>query len=164
MPSFTIPTDNFYKFFAISGLIILISTSFYVVEYTQKLTSEIVDLESSAEVLKFETELQNSQAISLSNEITKVKIDLPQRILLINEMNAKGNQIKINEIKLKANIEKIAIKIKYLCFEYIISFFFSLGSFYSICFGFKNWYYKLQLPTDELLELQVKNEKIRQIN
>lgn len=66
------PTDNLYKFCAISGLIILIFTSTFTSVYSNKLKDDIIDFEAMIEIQELESNYISKDLQNLENKEQKI--------------------------------------------------------------------------------------------
>jgi exopolysaccharide biosynthesis protein len=136
-----LPTDNLYKFMALSGLFILILSVVYPLYRENELTQRLLALEGEIEVLNvdiiFQTELAKNtkrHSFSLSDP------DIPQ-ILRFKEASVKIETQRKQLLFLSSEIEK------YKRFRWIGVF----CGMALILSGFMLWYYRVQRFQDILL-------------
>ena len=142
-----LPTDNLYKFLAISGLVIAMFSVYYLFQKSHELQFLIVEQKAELELQKYQMgrydEKFKLQEEQLSTEETSEK----KRSVLDNI-----DKDLIEYAKVQTNSELNLAKIKILHHEYIyykvtgiIGFIFGL---FLIVFGFVLWYKKIQKPLD----------------
>ena len=146
-----IPTDNLYKFIAIFGLVILLTSVYYPFQMMQELSFKVYEIEAKAELMEYKNKylegrikyitkrLENESDIEVQQKIYddyyKQEIELKEAILSVKENTKKA------ELLLK-NIETYEILRKYG----------TLVGAFLIFLGFLNWFRFLQNPLDKQIE------------
>jgi hypothetical protein len=143
-----IPTDNLYKFMAISGIILFIA-AFLPVVHSFKLKVESIRLNGEIETLQKEIEWASSCINNSKKKKQSEDIEM-QRKQVISQIQL---NTKIQEHERLVRMQKAEIKFSWFAL--------GLGSFL-IVYGFKLWHEKLQKPRDIILLNKVK--KISQNN
>ena len=142
-----LPTDNLYKFLAISGLVIAMFSVYYLFQKSHELQFLIVEQKAELELQKYQMgrydEKFKLQEEQLSTEETSEK----KRSVLDNI-----DKDLIEYAKAQTNSELNLAKIKILHHEYFYYKVtgitgFILGLFLMV-FGFVLWYKKIQKPLD----------------
>ncbi len=156
------PTDNLYKFCAITGLIIIIIPTYFTYSQIDKLQLEIIDLETEANVLNVETEQLEKEASQYGNELQKKEKDLqnaqvdegnPEKLIEVIE-SAKNltdqnladvfiknvQEFKKRSIQVDGKKQKMDAKLNALKFYVsFTAFTFIIGTALAF-FGFKKWH------------------------
>ena len=127
-----LPTDNLYKFMALSGVILLVASVFFPLNLISKLNEEIVIY--NGEIQKFNI----GREVSINNQNTISDIEFDVKTI---DLNTKGNIIENKKEVLETHGERS------LCF--IIPF-----SAIMAALGFALWYYKAQRYQDKILQEQ----------
>ncbi|MFY4857616.1 hypothetical protein ACOTVL_04065 [Aliarcobacter butzleri] len=160
----TIPTDNLYKFMALSGLTIILFFSFSLIYFFYKIQLEMIEQRKNANLVKEKTKilgrLKDNHVkyteilleLRKEKEITKKEFyELQQKGIL--NFNKYADSILLDININMSNLEVLAGKI---IFSIVILIFSGMGVFggYKLSKkGFNLWYEKLQVYQDR----QIKN-------
>lgn len=132
----SLPTDSLYKFLALSGVVIVLSSVYFFMRMGSLV--KIKSFELMADMQKRDTEISflEQQPERSKQEILKVRIDQ-----------------NVATIKLK--------EFKWLTYQLVIVYLISsIGLFAGTSMayqGFNLWYSKIQIHQDKILEFQVQN-------
>jgi len=132
------PTDNLYKFIAISGTLILIFSFAFPTHYILKLGEEIADTTAAIATVKMR--------IKQLEMIKKGTPDYSKQLEKVNDLQAKliNNNI-MNEQTIKL--------LYFLFFQIITGIIMGLALMY---YGFSRWYLRVQIHLDEELKNKAK--------
>ncbi len=137
-----LPTDNLYKFMALFGITLLIS-SYFPLFQTYKLMVDSARLGGEIAILEKEIESVTSSINNWTKEKGSEYIEIQHKGLV--------SLVELSNKKLELTT------IECIRYTYQSAFFFSsISSAFLIAFGFKLWYKKLQKPRDIILEEKVK--------
>lgn len=165
-----IPTDNFYKFLAISGTWLSLGlVAFYMyLGYLNHLV-EIESIESSSyfKSLNINREIDLRLKSINNNEHDKNKIEwMPNfensddEVIALKEIKSRHEKsIKKHEAKKEGSTHDLFVIAKKIGFIWIMPFyvFISLLSFW---YGYKYWIIKVQIPSDKSLALDVQIKEL----
>src|SRR5712691_4458070 len=108
----TPPTDSLYKFMAISGVLILISTQLFFWWAQHETEVKLIELELNAASLKIESEAMNRKVKSLEKQMEHLKKQPRQRAA--EEMERRVEQQQELEDRHGVNIAETQAKIKHV--------------------------------------------------
>jgi hypothetical protein len=164
----TIPTDNFYKFMAISGVAIVIFSFAFPMTLIKDLRPKQIKIMTKQKVMKLELdELLKEQDI-LSKDIAVAETNLEnltsENVVKLRERQVDLHQnvinIKIKTINIEGQIDMIGALTEELHFAKILMICgVIIGLIFSFC-GFVAWYFIVQIPSDLLLRRQVEGNQI----
>lgn len=164
-----LPTDNLYKFIALSGLALFIFNIYYSNEQITRINDRIyqeklkvaewslnVDFleEESNEIERIIDSYLNGKENKNDVILDKVIINITKDELIerVNLLNSKRQQAKIESKKIMISLDytkKLVIKAERQTKRLIIL---SFVSFFNIILGFSMWYMKLQRPMDNRIK------------
>lgn len=165
------PTDNLYKFIAISGIILLFFSIYFPIKSLWVIQNKIDSSAVELEQISLEYKFLQEDMIYFENKLKNVEIDIDhmteeQFFKKYNkELSAKlhddnSELVKLyreNEIKSAIHGKKLE-QTKFIFLQAKILIFFSLlGSCVALIminYGFKNWYEKHQRYQDALISKQ----------
>ena len=153
------PTDNLYKFIAITGVALMVFS--FVMPYIKlsELDNELITLSGEHEILCFKEKPVSERLSQISEEITEVKqeagqdcenldkLNLTKLETLLNRINDAGKQnddIWIDSMMLATKTKLIAVintRIKSWRIFLLVGYGVGLAMTY---YGFKFWYLRLQ--------------------
>ena len=141
----SIPTDNFYKFLAVGGLILFVLTLYSNYYLMIKVETSLADIEAEAEILKIE------------RSSIKEKIDYFKKKGRLNneELSIQEKQLKISAARLDGNLRKTEITFNYLQELAYYNFALIFVGVFMMSIGFRLWY-RLQKVQDRILESEIK--------
>lgn len=155
-----IPTDSLYKFFAITGIIMIIMPSVFLDNEVQELILESYNLKIESEILGIERDYLIEETTLLKEQIDILESDElnpeKERELLdetkrLRELT-KQAEIKIVEIENKLELHSIlGDRLKILLRELRILI---IAGIILMFFGFYFWYIRVQVYQDGLIKHQ----------
>ncbi|SHO46819.1 hypothetical protein SAMN02745220_01651 [Desulfopila aestuarii DSM 18488] len=159
-----IPTDNLYKFIAISGLIILLLSIVLPLYWSNDLQSKAIELGTEIAVLQMKNDLLGEDVRKVEKQLSTTENSngvIGKETKQLHEKSKndlRSIQFSTIEIKGKINLQeyylKMLKKISIYAFLGIV-----IGLILSI-YGFKFWYIKLQQPLDlQLYSIINKNDR-----
>ncbi|MBM4273084.1 MAG: hypothetical protein FJ134_01275 [Deltaproteobacteria bacterium] len=146
------PTDNLYKFLALSGLVLVIFSIVFPLSRISDINLKLLEFEMQSDVLEVELkylEQDTAEWVEKENPTPEEQEMLRKRTLELRikhtELKGRIRQINglINEVKENWKILKVGGTVG-MAFSFI---------------GFGLWLFRIQLPSDLLLQKQVKNFK-----
>jgi len=182
----TLPTDNLYKFMALSGLAIAVFSVFLPLTRMSEIRLNMLEIETQLEVLEIEVKYQENNIIDAlvnkGNLSPKEKalfrnhlIDLLNKDTMLKEFDEQSEPIfnpeeqasfrsrsieirkKIAEVKGRHR-QSVALLYELKSYRWILWIGGMLGLVISF-FGFGFWYYLIQRPNDMLLRKHIRNHK-----
>jgi hypothetical protein len=182
LPVPTLPTDNLYKFMALSGLAILIISLVFPMIRIEETELKLVELETQTEVLRIETDDLTREMSGKTEKIQKEMVSLdPEKLanlskkdieLLLNEsklhlQDLENDRKRMNELKIKTVELKGRTKLVGALMEDLRSYliFLIVGGALGLLFcflGFGLWYKLVQRPSDLLMKAQVERSRMEQ--
>ncbi len=170
LPSF--PTDNLYKFLAISGLFICIFSIVFPKTRTGEINQKTIELKTRTKVLGIEVDEIVNDSVQLHEDLDRLKNDIGRLKKTKNtatldkklsEMEEKRIEIRHNDIRsiikrieLEGQIDQIkALTEDLMSYNKYFKVGISLGIVLSYI-GFFCWFFLVQYPSDILLRRQVK--------
>jgi hypothetical protein len=161
----TIPTDNFYKFFAISGVIIVIFSFAYPWTLIRDIRPKQIEVMTKLEVLKIELIESDKDIDVLDKEVTVAENNL-ENLISEDVIKLREHTDKINRKRFEISIKKINIggqialidylREELLTAKWVMIIGVILGCILSFG-GFIAWYFIVQVPSDLLLRRQVES-------
>jgi len=148
----SLPTDNLYKFLALSGLVICLYSFIFPMKNIGELELKSLDIKTQSEVLRIEIDYLKTDTITWAE---KAKLD-PEETVLIRK---RTREAAIKAAELKGRMEQIEVLRKEVLFYWkLLRITYFLGTAISLA-GFCLWYILVQRPNDILLRKQIKKEK-----
>ena len=136
-----LPTDNLYKFVALAGLAIFIFAVGYAPAQLLELTIRVIDVQSSTEKLRLESNALNKDV----DRLDKKKSSSHEDWLALRE---KALAIQQRAIDIEAMRKKTAVQIQSIEFyKWAIPVLGALSAL-MMYWGFWAWYVKVQRPQD----------------
>jgi hypothetical protein len=149
----SLPTDNLYKFLALSGLFIVLFSFIFPMNRIGELELKSLEINTQAEVLRIEIDYLKTDTTIWGK---KAKLD-PEETVLIRK---RTREAEIKAAELKGKMEQIEVLRKEVLFYWkFLRITYFLGTAISLV-GFCLWYILVQRPNDILLRKQVKKDKI----
>jgi septal ring factor EnvC (AmiA/AmiB activator) len=171
----SIPTDNLYKFCAVSGVVLLLFGATYPVQKlfdTQNNLDQVRTEEKilSAQIADLREDFQrlNSDLESLDKDTTAAEAnpgaaDVPSLRArsaaagtTLSAVKTQGRHLAIINIRQQGNFEHLTHLIQRLWLYLAAAAIFMLGGLQLAFFGFRRWYYRVQKPADDLLQRQIR--------
>ncbi len=160
------PTDSLYKFYAISGTLIVLFSIYFSWIVTNKRSDALFDIEKrvsiqGAEVAALKNEVKLIESIVLYSKTKEGMKIYPRRDVdkLLMDFTTKHKEIEMKAAETKTFMENSKRVNKetviYLFFTLLTCLFGFLISYY----GYHNWYYKVQQYQDIMLKCSVSPEK-----
>lgn len=181
-----LPTDNLYKFCAISGLVIILFSIIFTVVYVTELQEESILLEALAQEtqvdlnyleqanLRVENKLKHFEKFSSGNNFefpykhTDEKISETEEFKelkqLITKLEINSKELKYKSIELKKNLKLSSKKIFNLYFIIFIGIILSISGYSLAKFGFVRWNNLVQKPNDERIRSELEKLKVHNEN
>jgi hypothetical protein len=152
----SLPTDNLYKFIAMTGLLMVI---FYIIFPSQKLvelTIKKIDVETEVAVISNEIE-------QISDDVKHIEKIANQQghvtAAQLDELENRNNEARNKNRRMEGELKKIQVlAIQHKTLESITKPLFPLGLFL-MAVGFLCWYLLVQRPTDALLRKEKKTAR-----
>lgn len=138
-----LPTDNFYKFVALSGMFVLLSSLYFLFYETENIIIEYIQLNTNIEVYKLKSEELERKVQELKNQELKNQNELSQMSELTLHFEILGSEIERDYKILMVKMLKIGV----------ISLLIIIGSGSGVTatfWGLNKWY-KLQKLNDKQL-------------
>lgn len=148
----TFPTDNLYKFLAISGIGIILTSVLYAQTFVYKLQDQVIELDGAFNELDYESTLLEKQISVLESAAEPSESDFRSAQAANKKLHLKKIQIKTKFELLKAKRTQAD---ELLRNSYIGSLVGLLMSF----FGFSSWYLKVQRYQDRVLATEAKQNE-----
>jgi hypothetical protein len=137
----SLPTDNLYKFVALSGLALILVSLTYP-------TGKVIELELGAVEVKSQQEklnIEKSEIDRLLAVLEKANDPKPQEVTALRELHT---QSKLKTIELTKSVEVIQIKLNWAKHYLIAAMLgFAIGVLLAFV-GFRFWYLRVQRPND----------------
>lgn len=158
MSLISIPTDNLYKFIAISGLVLIVSVMFFAETQVSSIEKLIINHKTQSKLLDIETSFLQEKVASLKDEVTYIgeskSLNTPsEKVDAINRENEE-NSFELKQLKItRAKFEGEVAATEYLNNKLsrlwpTLLFYFGTGHVLAIL-GFALWYYKIQRFEDQ---------------
>lgn len=138
----TLPTDNLYKFIALSGLVILL----FSVVYPYKL---VTDLELKAVEAGTQVKLLELESAAIEREIYVMEKEKEPARDEVEALRLRHEQNKINSIKIEGEQERLSVLLKQLRTAFNSLMFGVLFGCVLAYIGFYLWYVRVQRPLDK---------------
>lgn len=184
-----IPTDNLYKFMALSGIVILIA-SFIPFSYAHKLKVKTIHLNSEIEILRQQREwltkdMNDLEAASKKllqrydkydeyatrkgagdhtselSEVFKTKLDAKGKQVLkeLSELSDLNRQKFVSEAQQRAKYKELKYLLIIMRMGLSLSVVGLVSGIFLAYIGFSLWYNRLQIPLDRLIKNKAKDEQ-----
>jgi DNA repair exonuclease SbcCD ATPase subunit len=174
-----IPTDNLYKFLAISGIIIFL-ISYLPLFHSYKLNLQLARLEGESKAVKEEREWLFSDANEVRNELQNLtkqlseiqkdrkvtegaeetlKKKLEEKVAKLLEYTQLLHKQSLKTIEIDTKLEELRVHIAMLKTEANLSISGHIIGAILALVGFSLWYKKLQAPQDIIISKQAKAEQ-----
>jgi hypothetical protein len=178
----TIPTDNLYKFCALSGLLLFGFSLVYPMLKLSEAELQVIDIQEQNELLsvdykrtdrviaQVEKDLHSAEAqknqleadlsknpknpsnLQQGNELTQALVLLRTKQSALRDLHDDNSRAQIKINAAERKLKYALVEIRRFTGAMIIGA--ALGA--GLCwFGFKNWYSKIQSPQDQLLHQQL---------
>lgn len=134
----SLPTDNIYKFMALSGVFLFALALYFFSRFYASAVSRVSELE----VMIAEQEAEIS---FIENQ------ESPDKIQML--------KVSMKHNKIKALVGGVALQRKQLTQAFVVSVVIALVGTLVAYLGFNLWYYRTQIYQDKLIELRVKELK-----
>ncbi|OOG38604.1 MULTISPECIES: hypothetical protein [unclassified Rhodanobacter] len=171
----SIPTDNLYKFCAVSGVVLLLFGATFPVQ-------KLFDTQNNLDQVRTEEQILSLQIADLQEDFHRVNSDLetlqkdttaaeanPRAADLpslrarsttagttINAVKKQSRQLALINVRQQGNFEHLKHLIQRLWLYVAAAAIFMLGGLQLAFFGFRCWYYRVQKPADDLLQRQIR--------
>ena len=166
----TFPTDNLYKFLAISGLFIVIFSLVYPRTRLSEITQKTIELETKEKILNIKSAELTYEMAELKKEVEAAKKrksesftreELEKLLKKSVDFQLKNTEHEINLVNLEGVLKQINELHKEFHFEWQ---FIKIGGYLGLIIsmvGFVSWYWLVQLPSDLLLRRQIENNQLK---
>ena len=142
----TFPTDNLYKFLAISGLVTLAFTAVFPFFILRQVSLELVSVKSEIAAIKLEAEhLEN---------LLKLAKETPEYLAEATEILERNSQLLLKMQELDGKNEELRFRNDEISKYTLLLIALFLGSSIATAVGFRLWYTKLQRYQDQAVALQ----------
>lgn len=178
----SIPTDNLYKFCAISGVVLLLFGATFPVQKLFDTQNNLDHVKTEGKILtvqisylRKDTKRLNSDVDSLEKDTTAAEAnpgaeDLPSLRArsatagtTLSAVDKEGRQLAIVSIKQQGNLDHLRHLVQRMWLYVAAAAAFILGGLELAFFGFRRWYYRVQKPADELLQHQIDDNRVRDV-
>ena len=146
-----LPTDNLYKFIALSGVAMFIIINLYSFK-------NIIEIEEDIRKLKLESKIYKKESGFIDEDINNFNTDglnsISEVINQLDPIKIKLRELAIKEIRIKHNLEEVE---KRNNDKYLLLIIWSATMIISISmmvYGFSYWYKRVQ----KFLDIKLKNE------
>jgi len=150
----TLPTDNLYKFLALSGLLLALVSFAYPMKVIYEAREQLISQQTEFEVLKIELESIHAQFESAERRGTLGTGE--GRGLLEKQSQKRIALVKVDGQAAKTGLLTEEIK----SWELWMTILVGLGTFFAVV-GFILWYQLVQAPADKLFRLQLLEAQAR---
>ncbi len=174
-----LPTDNLYKFLALSGVVVVLVSIFYPISRLGELRQKAIELAAEIKILDLESKRLTVNHSQLEREVAafekqlsaaeKEKRPTPGDIDSIEKIH---NQLRTRALKLETSNDDLQVKlvkvsakndqlvqlVRYV--EYFVNVMYG-GIVIGVLLawvGFGLWYVRVQRPQDLLLKQQIENK------
>jgi hypothetical protein len=148
----SLPTDNLYKFLALSGLVIVLFSFIFPMKRIGEIELKSLEIKTQVEVLKIEIDYLKEDTKTWAE---KANLNHEETVLL--RKRTKDAAIKVAELGGRTEqIEALRGELRF--YWRFIKVTVWLGAVISLV-GFYLWYFLVQKPNDLLLRKQIKKEK-----
>ncbi|WP_234569814.1 hypothetical protein [Rhodohalobacter sp. 614A] len=162
-----IPTDNFYKFQYLAGLLIIFSTFYYLIQRIEIDNENLIKLEGQTSQLMFDNrmwEFQIDEIDSLSkkllerdqitaNELQNLRSKTDSIFQLSHSINSKMNDIALKNNLISYSIERTSKYHKY-------SILFLIAGIVWTAIGYFGWFFLHQKKQDRILEIELELKEL----
>lgn len=171
----SIPTDNLYKFCAVSGIVLLLFGATIPVQ-------KLFDTQDKLDQVKTEEKILSVQIANLREDFNRVNSDLgtlekdttaaeanpgaadlpslrarsTAASTTLSAVKSQGRQLAIINVRQQGNLDHLKHLIQRLWLYVAAAAIFMLGGLELAFFGFRRWYYLVQKPTDDLLQHRIR--------
>ena len=150
----SLPTDNLYKFIAMTGLVLVIFVIVYPSQKLVELTLKKIDAETDVSVISNEIK-DVSEEIRRLESIAKKKGHVAGTEL--EELSKRNSEARDKNRRIEGELKKIQVlEMQHKTLESITKPLFALGLLL-MATGFLCWYVLVQRPTDALLRQEKKS-------
>ena len=169
-----LPTDNLYKFMAVTGAVAVLSAIFFMTSMINDTYEKVFDLSKKLSLLEIRTQSSVSEFENFKKAISKLEVDdsvmskhepsqthqYAEVIKFLDEHMENSIFLESDIAKLKADRERI-VHYSNQIDRYIIwlSVIVMIGSALS-CLGFWLWYMRVQKSLDALIKRQIEDVTI----
>ena len=169
----TIPTDNLYKFCAVSGLVLLLFGATFPVQELFETQNDIDQITTKVEIQRLQVAYFKEDSQRANSDLNRLEKDtnaaaasphaadvpwLKARLVTVSTtlgtVHKQGHELAIANAKLDGDVTHL-VRLSHRMWLYIAAAaLFMLGGSRLAFFGFARWYLCLQKPTDDLLARQ----------
>lgn len=171
-----IPTDNFYKFIALSGTIIVLVTLYTSITKVSEVEDKLIEAEEIVKTIAVKIESLNRKVSFIDSIIENSdmkqndkifkhvgKIELEYSPLEMKELLKEEQEalflIKIEQVKSEANNKSIEHLHKRASSIFYVGIFIIIIGLLMANIGFTLWYVRVQRPLDMALQNELSNYK-----
>ena len=147
-----IPTDNLYKFIALSGLVLTLFSLIFPWTRMGEIRPKLVEINTQLEILKIESDEIEKELSRLEKMVNPTPEELTAIIKERKEHRIKNAELKGRFNQVDALVEELFYQWRFLKFGVFVGFIISF-------IGFWFWYHFVQKPNDMLLKKQIENNK-----
>ncbi len=161
----TVPTDNLYKFMALSGLIAAGAAFYFPINRLYEIRLLMVDATLQAELLEVEHGRVGRDLTMLEEDMKRLGADKPcgetdgdlattvsrckKLIEDAEKLRERNNALAIKNAQIQSEKSKIDVLIEQAKWMGRLSFLGLFGGFLASSLGFLFWYLRVQRPADE---------------
>lgn len=169
----SLPTDNLYKFCALSGVVLLLFGATFPVQKLFETQDNLDRVETEIAILGAQTSAFQQEAQRLKSDSESLQSDIAAAeenprtadVEALGARNAKanttlsaaskkGHQLTITNLRQKGNLDHVGHLVQRMWLYLLAAAAFMLGGLSLARFGFKHWYHRVQKPSDEILQRQ----------
>jgi len=143
-----LPTDNLYKFLALSGLVMLVLSFTFPRNMVDELELKAVESETNINLLAFEVSVLKDD-VDAAEKKPKLAEDG------IQKLSERQRQLEVKTLQVGGERAKLNVLVKQLRFAMSLSIIGSVLGFVLADIGFWLWYMRVQKPADLLARKQV---------
>jgi hypothetical protein len=143
-----LPTDNLYKFLALSGLVMLVLSFTFPRNMVDELELKAVESETNINLLAFDVSVLKDD-VDAAEKKPKLAEDG------IQKLSERQRQLEVKTLQVGGERAKLNVLVKQLRFAMSLSIIGSVLGFVLADIGFWLWYMRVQKPADLLARKQV---------
>lgn len=153
-----LPTDNLYKFIALSGLVLTLFCGAFTIQRTEALGNSVYKNSIEFSEWKIKNDFLSKQIIGVEKELTALEQKENPTKEEVEKLRKKHEQNKTKLLENEILKEKVRLANEYSNSQssQLKKYYFwgSITSFFSLvfsAFGFSSWYFKVQRYQDKIL-------------
>lgn len=147
-----LPTDNLYKFLAITGLILLITSTGYILYSRVNINRQIIDIEAQRQKLIIDNTTLAKEVTLLYSDKMNVK---EYKIYILKQAESNSKNVEI--WRLESIRKQIIAGNDYIEWPLFAVFILSV---FIMAYGFEMWKKRLQVYQDEIIKNEAERSKL----